>query len=203
MWILLYSLGGFCWIDIYIRMHVAFYKDNNLQVDTLETAKHFLKTSFILDFVSCFPWEIIGFMYFNKNTIALWETEPEILHVFAYLRVPHILQLYRVPLAFSFYQSEIATEKTVVTFFQFFLYTILFLHFSTCIVFAIVCPPADLNGDPALYLLPVTKHNCSRLSWVNHLDYSFNVDYGKLSVLHTKQKPPIQLVSCFYAELDT
>lgn len=188
MWILLYSLGGFCWTDIYIRMHVAFYKDNNLQVDTLETAKHYLKTSFFLDFISCFPWEIFGLVYYNEKTIALWETKPEILHSLSYLRIPHILQLYRVPLAFSFYQSEITTEKTGVTFFQFFLYTALFLHFCTCIVFAIVCPTADPHGDPALYLLPVVKHNCSRLSWVNHLDYSFNVDYGKLPVGNTNQR---------------
>ncbi|XP_048123427.1 uncharacterized protein LOC125310242 isoform X2 [Alosa alosa] len=193
MWIILYNLEGFCWIDIYIRMHVAFYKDNCLQVETLETAKHYLKTSFLLDFISCFPWEIIGLMYFNINTIALWDTRPEILHIFAYLRVPHILQLYRVPLAFSFYQSEITTEKTAVTFLKFFLYTAMFLHFCTCIVFAIVCPPADLTGDPTIYLLPLGKHNCSRLSWVNHLDYSFDVVYENVTFTQ------LYAISLYYA----
>lgn len=178
LWLLLYILGAFCWIDIYIRMHVAFYKDNQLQVDTLETAKHYLKTSFAIDFISCFPWEVIGLISV-ENGGHFQHLAPEVLHIFAYLRIPHILQLYRVPLAFSFYQSGISTEKTAVTFFQFFLYTALLIHFCTCMVFAIVCPLADLNGDPAKYLLPFTKHNCSRLSWVNHLDYTFDVNFGK------------------------
>ncbi|CDQ79437.1 unnamed protein product [Oncorhynchus mykiss] len=176
LWILSYILGLFCWIDMYIRLHVAFYKDN-LKVDTLETAKHYVKTSFLIDLISCFPWEVIGWMVVSPFGENGFYSNSEALHLYAYLRAPHLLQLYRIPLAFSFWQSGIATEKTIVTFAKFFLYCVLFLHFSTCIVFAIVCPPADLFGDTTNYLLPMVKHNCSSQSWVYHMDYTFNVVY--------------------------
>ncbi|XP_021473202.2 uncharacterized protein LOC110533386 isoform X2 [Oncorhynchus mykiss] len=176
LWILSYILGLFCWIDMYIRLHVAFYKDN-LKVDTLETAKHYVKTSFLIDLISCFPWEVIGWMVVSPFDENGFYSNSEALHLYAYLRAPHLLQLYRIPLAFSFWQSGIATEKTIVTFAKFFLYCVLFLHFSTCIVFAIVCPPADLFGDTTNYLLPMVKHNCSSQSWVYHMDYTFNVVY--------------------------
>uniref|UniRef100_A0A674CGT8 Cyclic nucleotide-gated potassium channel n=1 Tax=Salmo trutta TaxID=8032 RepID=A0A674CGT8_SALTR len=176
LWILSYILGLFCWIDMYIRLHVAFYKDS-LRVDTLETAKHYVKTSFLIDLISCFPWEVIGWMVVSPFDENGFYSNSEALHLYAYLRAPHLLQLYRIPLAFSFWQSGIATEKTIVTFAKFFLYCVLFLHLSTCIVFAIVCPPADLFGDTTNYLLPMIKHNCSSQSWVYHMDYTFNVVY--------------------------
>ncbi|XP_045080549.1 LOW QUALITY PROTEIN: uncharacterized protein LOC123481251, partial [Coregonus clupeaformis] len=176
LWILSYVLGLFCWIDMYIRLHVAFYKDN-LKVDTLETAKHYVKTSFLIDLISCFPWEVIGWMVVSPFDEKGFYSNSEALHLYAYLRVPHLLQLYRIPLAFSFWQSGIAAKKAIVTFAKFFLYCILLLHFSTCIVFAIVCPPADLFGDTTNYLLPMIKHNCSSQSWVYHLDYTFNTVY--------------------------
>lgn len=160
-------------------MHVAFYKDNHLQVDTLETVKYYLKSTFFLDFISCFPWEILAIVFMNINMETLYNNL-EVLHLMAYLRVPHILQLYRVPLAFSFYQSGIATEKTAVTFFKFLLYAALFLHFCTCFVFAIVCPLGDFQGDSSSYNLPATKHNCSAISWVFHMDSTHSVHLGTL-----------------------
>uniref|UniRef100_A0A4W5NRZ8 Cyclic nucleotide-binding domain-containing protein n=1 Tax=Hucho hucho TaxID=62062 RepID=A0A4W5NRZ8_9TELE len=176
LWILSYILGLFCWIDMYIRLHVAFYKDN-LKVDMLETAKHYVKTSFLIDLISCFPWEVIGWMVVSPFDENGFYSNSEALHLYACLRAPHLLQLYRIPLAFSFWQSGIATEKAIVTFAKFFLYCVLFLHFSTCTVFAIACPPADLFGDTSNYLLPMIKHNCSSQSWVYHMDYTFNVVY--------------------------
>ncbi|MGH0161850.1 UNVERIFIED_CONTAM: hypothetical protein FKN15_041972 [Acipenser sinensis] len=60
LWFACYILGGFCWLDMYVRLHVAFYKDNKLNVDTLETARHYVRTSFLLDLVSCFPFEVFA-----------------------------------------------------------------------------------------------------------------------------------------------
>uniref|UniRef100_A0A4W4EST5 Cyclic nucleotide-binding domain-containing protein n=1 Tax=Electrophorus electricus TaxID=8005 RepID=A0A4W4EST5_ELEEL len=177
LWIVAYCLGFFCWIDMYIRFHVAFYNGNSLTFDPLETAKHYAKTSLFLDFISCFPWEIIGWMLISPFSHNGFYGNSEVLHLYAYMRVPHILQLYRIPLAFSFQQSGIAKEKAILTFVQFFLLSILFLHFSTCIVFAVACPAANIYGNTSKYLLPLMKHNCTELSWVTHLDHVVSVEY--------------------------
>nr|XP_015204833.1 PREDICTED: uncharacterized protein LOC107077636 isoform X2 [Lepisosteus oculatus] len=180
LWIICYILGAFCWIDMYIRLHVGFYKDSKLKVDTLNTAKHYMKTSFLIDFISCFPWEVFGWMMVSPfDEKHKFYTNDKAMHMYAYFRAPHILQLYRVPLAFKFWQSGIATEKTAVTMLQFIMYSVLFLHFSTCIGFAIVCPPiTDITSKSTTYILPVLKHNCTKNSWVTHLDTLYAIDYG-------------------------
>lgn len=178
LWIACYVMGFLCWVDMYIRMHVAYYQDNDLQVDPLETAHHYIKTSFLVDLLTCFPWELLGWMVVSPFSGNGFYASNEALHLYAYLRIPHILQLYRVPLAFSFLQEDITTEKNTITFLKLLLYCMLFLHFTSCIIFASVCPAGDLYGDTHSYFLPVLKHNCTPSTWVSHLDSTFDVDYG-------------------------
>ncbi|CAL8300228.1 unnamed protein product [Merluccius merluccius] len=185
MWITCYVLGLFCWVDMYICLHVAFYKDGHLQVDTLETAKNYAKTSFLLDFISCFPWEVFGWLVvspfnstgFYGNTVAL--------HLYALMRAPHVLQLYRLSQAFSYWQSGIATEKARITLFKFLIYFVLLLHISSCVIFASVCPPGDHihTGNESNYMLPAMKHNCSKYSWVSHLEMHKKIDFETATFL--------------------
>ncbi len=104
LWIVCYILGLCCWVDIYIRMHVAFYEDNDLKVDTLETAHHYVKTGFLVDFITCFPWELVGWIVISPFDESGFYANNEALHIYAYFRIPHIFQLYRIPFAFSFLQ---------------------------------------------------------------------------------------------------
>ncbi|MBN3286274.1 KCNH7 protein, partial [Polyodon spathula] len=182
LWFTCYILGGFCWLDMYVRLHVAFYKDNKLKVDTLETARHYVRTSFLLDLVSCFPFEVFAWTVVSPfDESGNFYTNYKAMHLYAYLRVPHILQLYRIPLAYNYWQMAIATEKLVVTFLQFFLYMILFIHFSTCLIYAVPCGPVlniniienDTNN--------IFKHLCDNKSWVMQLRETFGTDHSKLS----------------------
>ncbi|XP_041079789.1 uncharacterized protein LOC121297506 [Polyodon spathula] len=182
LWFTCYILGGFCWLDMYVRLHVAFYKDNKLKVDTLETARHYVRTSFLLDLVSCFPFEVFAWTVVSPfDESGNFYTNYKAMHLYAYLRVPHILQLYRIPLAYNYWQMAIATEKLVVTFLQFFLYMILFIHFSTCLIYAVPCGPVlniniienDTNN--------IFKHLCDNKSWVMQLRETFGTDHCKYS----------------------
>lgn len=178
LWIACYILGLCCWVDIYIRMHVAFYEDNDLNVDTLETAHHYVKTGFLVDFITCFPWELVGWIVISPFGENGFYANNEALHLYAYFRIPHIFQLYRIPFSFSFLQVDIAAERNTITVLKLLVYSALFVHFATCIVFASACPAADLYGNISDYLLPATKHNCTLLSWVRYVDKSFDVDFG-------------------------
>ncbi|KAI7795656.1 hypothetical protein IRJ41_002465 [Triplophysa rosa] len=193
LWIACYALGVLCWIDIYICMHVAFYQDNDLQVDPLEITHHYIKTSFLVDFITCFPWEIVGWLVVSPISENGFYANNEALHLYAYLRIPHVFQLYRVPLAFSYLQEDITREKNIITFLKLLLYCVLFIHFSTCIMFASVCPAQDLHGYEHSYFLPMIKHNCTPSSWVSHLNNSFDVDYDTVTF------PQLYLVSFYFA----
>lgn len=199
LWIACYALGVLCWIDIYIRMHVAFYQDNDLQVDPLETAHHYIKTGFLVDFITCFPWEIVGWMVVSPYSENGFYANNEALHLYAYLRIPHVFQLYRVPLALSYLQEDITREKNIVTFLKLLLYCVLFIHFSTCIMFACICPAQDLHADVHSYLLPMVKHNCTTMSWVSHFNSSFDVDYGMYFSL-TSESFLIELLSVLFSQ---
>ncbi|KAK7130607.1 hypothetical protein R3I94_015923 [Phoxinus phoxinus] len=179
LWIVCYILGLFCWVDIYIRMHVAFYEGNELKVDPLETAHHYIKTGLLMDFITCFPWELVGWILVSPYSEHGFYASNEALHLYAFFRIPHIFQLYRIPFLFSFLQADIAAATNIICFFKLFLYFTLFVHFSTCIIFASACPLGKLYGNMSTdkYLLPEIKHNCTKLSWVTHLDTSFNIDF--------------------------
>ncbi|KTF86113.1 hypothetical protein cypCar_00012348 [Cyprinus carpio] len=181
LWIVCYILGLFCWVDIYLRMHVAFYEDNDLKVDTLETAHHYVKTGFLVDFITCFPWELVGWIVISPFSENGFYANNEALHHYAYLRIPHVFQLYRIPFAFSFLQADIAAERNIITVLMMLLYSAFSVHFATCIAFASACPAADLHGNISDYFLPVIKHNCTPLSWVVHVDKSFDVDFGTVT----------------------
>ncbi|XP_056327370.1 uncharacterized protein LOC130239988 [Danio aesculapii] len=193
LWIVCYILGLFCWVDMYIRMHVAFYKDNDLKVDTLETACHYFKTGFLLDFITCFPWELVCWIVippFSENGFLV---SNEFLHFYAYLRIPHILQLYRLPLLISYLEADIAAATNTITSFKLFLYSTLVLNFCTCILFASSCPAIGLYENTTNYFLPEIKHNCTPLSWVTHLDTMFNIDFD------TATFQQVYLMSLYFA----
>ncbi|XP_066572391.1 cyclic nucleotide-gated cation channel alpha-3-like [Amia ocellicauda] len=184
LWKALVFLLIVCWIDMYIRLHVAFSRGSRVVVDTVETAKQYLKTGFLMDFVSCFPWEVFGLMavstYDDNNTFF---NNTRALHIIAFFSLPHMLQLYRVNCTFKHWQAGVATEKTAVSLLKFCLYAMLFLHFCTCVVFAAVCPPgtdfSSKSGDK--YFLPKIQHNCTADSWVMHLDNLYGLDFDTVS----------------------
>lgn len=165
---------------MYVRLHVAFYKDNKLNVDTLETARHYVRTSFLLDLVSCFPFEVFAWAVVSPfDEAGNFYTNNKAMHLYAYLRVPHILQLYRIPLAYNYWQMGIATEKLAVTFLQFFLYMILFLHFSTCLIYAVPCGPLLNITIIENETQPMFQHFCDNNSWVLLLRETFGIDHCK------------------------
>ncbi|XP_059400985.1 cyclic nucleotide-gated cation channel alpha-3-like [Carassius carassius] len=193
LWIVCYILGLFCWMDIYLRMHVAFYEDNDLKVDTLETAHHYVKTGFLVDFITCFPWELVGWIVISPFSENGFYANNETLHLYAYLRIPHIFQLYRIPFLFKFLQAGIDAERNSITVLMLLLYSAFSVHFATCITFASACPVADLHGNVSDYFLPLTKHNCTPLSWVVHVDKSFDVDFATVTFQQ------LYLISMYFA----
>uniref|UniRef100_H3BE11 Cyclic nucleotide-binding domain-containing protein n=1 Tax=Latimeria chalumnae TaxID=7897 RepID=H3BE11_LATCH len=140
LWIISYILGIFCWVDIYIRFHVAYYQGHKLITNTWKTTQNYLKNGFVIDFISCFPWESLAWIGIVSNNLQ-WESYQHdvALHLYAFCRIPHLLQLYRVPLAYKYWQSGIASEKTWIMCVFFLIYSVLFIHFCTCIVWITAC----------------------------------------------------------------
>ncbi|XP_051790258.1 uncharacterized protein LOC127529714 [Erpetoichthys calabaricus] len=180
VWVICYFLQLISWIDIYVRLHVAFYQDNKLVVDTLETARNYARSSFLVDFTSCFPWEVSFLLFGSPRYEGQLLRNDKALHFYALLRTTHILQLYRIPLAFHYWQSGIATEKVSVTMFKFFIYMVLFIHLSACLCFAVVCNPRTdfkINRNET-YTFPVTKHQCQPHSWVTTIASLYIISFN-------------------------
>lgn len=59
-----YILDGISIIDQYIRAHVAFYNEEGVAVThPVQTARHYLRTSFALDLIAWLPIELLVYAF--------------------------------------------------------------------------------------------------------------------------------------------
>ncbi|XP_078508825.1 uncharacterized protein LOC144768773 isoform X2 [Lissotriton helveticus] len=182
LWIVSYLLEVICWFDMYLHFHVAFYHRGKLVTDPLLTAKHYLHTNFLFDLISCFPWEIFALMKYSLVNDNRELFSHENLQLFACCRIPHILQLYRIHLAFNYWRSDIATEKPWITFLQFFIYNAVFLHVCSCLVLISVNQIAfiDEQSDSSLYN---TDQLILRRTWMDKLPHVFPITTENMTLL--------------------
>lgn len=93
--ILQYSLDLLSIIDQYVKAHTAYYNHRAVLVThPIRTALHYIRTSFMLDLISWFPFEAI---IFNRITGEVIEQQWRLV---AILRFNRILQLYKVSFTF-------------------------------------------------------------------------------------------------------
>ncbi|KAL4707314.1 hypothetical protein ACJJTC_019852 [Scirpophaga incertulas] len=135
-------LEAICYMDLYLMLHVAYYgTKNQLVYHPYLTAKNYLKGSFIMDFLTCFPWYIIWKIFIPKHNE--YHTEEDHLmsnHEFhCILRMTNILQLYKVYAAF--WADSIAALKRAyfMSVVQCALLTIVFLNIYASVLIIMTC----------------------------------------------------------------
>ncbi|KAM3966948.1 uncharacterized protein ACR2FA_011829 [Aphomia sociella] len=135
-------LESICYIDLYLRLHVAFYgSKNQLIYHPYLTAKNYLKGPFVLDFLTCLPWYAIWILFVPKHNEDHSDEDHQMnKHTFhCIFRMISVLQIYKLYSAFwaeSFAALRRAYLMSVV---QFLLLTIFFLNLYTSILITISC----------------------------------------------------------------
>ncbi|XP_041968067.1 uncharacterized protein LOC121725268 [Aricia agestis] len=136
------ALEILCYIDMYLMLHVAYYgPENQLIFHPYLTAKHYLKATFIIDFLTSFPWYVIWQATVSKNIDGEVSSDYRMKsHIyFCAVRMINVLQVYKLYAAF--WAESIAALKRayLMSVVQFFLLTIFFLNLYASTLIMLTC----------------------------------------------------------------
>ncbi|XP_071956713.1 uncharacterized protein [Antedon mediterranea] len=166
LWGFNYFLDIICYVDMYLKFHMAFNNSNSVQVThPLSTAKHYLRTNFVLDLLAIFPTELIAYA-------VLRTFSGDSVHIYALVRVNRLLQLYRVPLAFNYLESGVERETDSIRKVKFLFYLLIFIHLLACAWYFNACPPITTTDVPA-DRFKTNIHYCYTNSWTNYTALDF------------------------------
>ncbi|XP_033108885.1 uncharacterized protein LOC117110323 isoform X2 [Anneissia japonica] len=171
LWVVNYALDITCYVDMYLKFHMAFNNSNNVQVThPLSTAKHYLRTNFVIDLLAIFPTELIAYAVL-RSFIG------DSVHIYALVRLNRLLQLYRVPLAFNYLESGVERETDSIRKVKFLFYLLIFIHLLACAWYFNACPPITTKEVPD-DRFKTNSHYCYTNSWTNYTA----LDFGSKSI---------------------
>ncbi|XP_037296930.1 uncharacterized protein LOC115445031 isoform X2 [Manduca sexta] len=135
-------LESFCYIDIYVRLHVAYYgSKNQLIYHPYMTARHYLTGPFITDFLTSFPWYAIWKLFVPKHNEYHTQQDhllnPHMLHCI--LRMANVTQIFKLWTAFWTESIGALKRAYLMSVVQFLLLTLFFLNLYTSILIMLSC----------------------------------------------------------------
>lgn len=123
---LLYGLDATAYLDIYIKMHVAYFDVHGILIThPLKTFKHYVKHSFVIDLLAVFPFEVF---YDEDNNLVT-----SILHM------NRILQLYRYHMLLNYMWTKDCRPKSKLLHFHIIPSVLILLTILTSITVNLIC----------------------------------------------------------------
>ncbi|XP_063543200.1 uncharacterized protein LOC134751681 [Cydia strobilella] len=135
-------LEVFCYIDLYLMFHVAYYgSKNQLIIHPYLTAQNYLKRAFIIDFLTCWPWYAIWEGFMPKHNEGHTDDEhyrsPHMYHCL--LRMVNVLQIYKLYAVFWTESIGALKRAYVMSVVQFIILMLFFLNFYTSLIIMMSC----------------------------------------------------------------
>lgn len=130
------------YLDLYIMMLVGYYgKQNQLIVHPCKTAMHYIKGLFFFDVILCFPWVIVIQLLrpdHNEDHSAYADSQhPHLLH--SIIRLIAIFQVYRLPSALNYLESDITKKGDMMEVLKFVPFTLVFISMWAGIIIKTSC----------------------------------------------------------------
>ncbi|XP_045470321.1 uncharacterized protein LOC123677688 isoform X2 [Harmonia axyridis] len=176
------------YIDLYLMLFVGYYGDvNQLIIHSCKTSAHYLKGSFFLDVVLCFPWELmVKFLVPEHNeghSDFGHKMSPHWMH--CSVRLIKIFQAYRLPSVFDYLESNIRTTGLYLSILKFVPFTIIFLNVCAALMMITSCKyyhiteldPKYIVGSiakpPGMGMKKIREYTmfCKRDSWIERSLY--------------------------------
>jgi voltage-gated potassium channel Kch len=160
-------------IDIFIHFNSSYYDSYHEIFDRKKIAKNYLKTWFIIDFLSVFPFEYIYLYLFSDNGI-----DPATLKQFRMLRVLRLLRLSQVlRFTYTFIKHDFI-DPGYVRLFSFGLIAFLVSHFVSC--FWIYLEGIDTSNAPINQYVDAIYWTVTTLTTVGYGDITASTIEQKL-----------------------
>lgn len=116
--------------DLIVNFFRAYYKDGQLIVDKKRIAVHYVKTWFIIDLVSCVPFDMIGILEDNDTYIRLQSLR--VLRLLRLLRLMKMLRISRLMKLYDRWNSAFEINYGAISLAKFLVVLILIGHWMAC-----------------------------------------------------------------------
>ncbi|XP_039750920.1 uncharacterized protein LOC120627130 isoform X2 [Pararge aegeria] len=135
-------LECFCYVDLYLMLHVAFYgHKNQLIYHPYLTARNYLRRTFVVDLLTCFPWYALWKLFVPKHneghTLDDHQANAHMYHCI--IRMVNVLQIYKLYAAFWAESIGALKRAYLMSVVQFLLLTLFFLNLYTSILMTMTC----------------------------------------------------------------
>ncbi|XP_049869364.1 uncharacterized protein LOC126369114 [Pectinophora gossypiella] len=130
----------FLYVDIIVMSYVAYYNEKSLLIaHPLLTTKQYLKTTFLFDVLSIFPFELL-FRFVND------QIDQDIC------RINRLLLVQRISGAFSYWQGDIMQVNFVMVMLKHLPLVITLVNLMTAVIFMNSCTSITLPNDSTIYV---------------------------------------------------
>ncbi|XP_055341339.1 uncharacterized protein LOC129590239 isoform X2 [Paramacrobiotus metropolitanus] len=197
LFVILYLCDIYAFVDIYIKFHVQYFNETNILVThPYMTARRYLRSSFWIDLLAAFPFEL-GLLMTGGGTLL----RTDLLHAAVYLRMNRILQVYRVPQAFAFYESDIKKDQSTTFLIKFLNYFILFVMFATAMPYTVQCTPSTCGFN--VTSCNTTTYDNGSVIFNETSKVCMDSSYLSLAGINSTTLPWDQFVGGFYWAITT
>eukprot|EP01084_Bolivina_argentea_P029704 55151_1 len=125
-------------IDILLNFHTAYFdKYDNLILITNKKyiCKKYFRTWFVIDFVTCIPYELFYQLDSNNDDATAALTYIKILRIFRLLRIIKILRLLKMLRIFDVFKKQFIVREILISLriFKIIFGMLIFAHFAACL----------------------------------------------------------------------
>jgi len=170
LWALQYILDITCLIDQIVKGYTGFYNRMGIYIsDTPSTWKRYIfQGSFVIDFISWFPWEFIPILMYCPNA------SEQQLRLIGLCRVLRLIQFYKVDGYINYWLHNIRSKQRWAFHVQSIIIALLLHHWVACILFIAACPPSGEAYDASAtgftnLTAGVVGSVCSSNSWIGQI----------------------------------
>ena len=133
-WVIIdYLITSLFWLDLFINMLTTFTEDGEIVKERRIVLKHYLKSWFLIDFLTCFPFEEIVEISTSVNMINMYVIKivklTKIKKMYKIFKVTKMAKIYTILENKIFFQFNNGVIKVI----KLFLNTFFTVHFMACI----------------------------------------------------------------------
>ena len=126
--------------DLVLNFRTAYFSSRGVLVSRPRAvAKHYLKTWFVIDFISAFPLDLVVLIFLGDDAVDQRNLlrVPRMVRMIRLIRLVRLFRLFRLSRLYRKFQSHVDVNSAVFTLIKLFVGICLLAHFLACFYFLV------------------------------------------------------------------